>query len=484
MTLKVSSHFEDRKQIGPFRIVETLGMGGMAKVYLGERMESFSQRVAIKVLHPETTVTEDVSSSIGREGHVLMSLDHTNIVRLLDRGVSQEGRQYLVMEYVQGTPIDEFCDRQRLSVRARVELLLKVMDAVEYAHRRLVVHSDLKPANILVPADGEPKLLDFGVASMLQERRSRRVATGVSADGYTAAFASPEQLAGERLTVASDVYTLGIVAGAVIAGLKPARGLSGQNPTSMTAVLMGLSTDKLAEIAAARLTTPAGLIASLSGDLDSIVAKAQQRVPDNRFHNVEEFGADLRLYLEGRPIASRRTSVIDQTGKWVQRHRLAAVLGVVFLLAVIFGGVGVAWQTAHAAQQRRIAQTRLHDLVRLTGELEGELYDSVSSLPHAESAKRSLIDGANGTLDKLAADGDKDPGLAVELAQQYERLALLQMAQTGGSQPDSAIRLRALADVEKALFLLKNIPASDAHYVDAQAKISRLAPLQRQISPP
>lgn len=475
MTSPPSSHFESPPQIGPFRIVSILGVGGMGTVYLGERRELFSQRVAIKVLHAKAT--DDASTALSSEGHVLMSLDHAHIVRLLDRGVSQEGLRYLVMEYVEGLPIDEFCDQQRLSVRDRIELLLKAMDAVDYAHRHLVVHSDLKPANILVTADGEPKLLDFGIAAMLPERRSHHAEVAFVSDGYTASFASPEQRAGKRLTVGSDVYTLGVVANILLTGLNPARGLSRQDSLSATSALKKVDAVKLTEIAEARSTSPTGLIAALDGDLDSILAKARRRDPDERFQNMEEFSADLRLYLDGRPITARRTSGIDRTHKWIRRHRLAVTLSAILLSAVILSTVGVAWQTAHAARQRRIAQTRLHDLVRLTGVLEGELYDSVNPLPHAAEAKSSLIQGASETLDSLAADDSQDAVLTMQLAQQYEKLARLQMAQA-----DPAMWRRALEDAAKAVDLLRKISRSDADYAEAQRQIAELTVLEQQIS--
>jgi hypothetical protein len=192
---------------------------------------------------------------------------------------------------------------------------------------------------------------------------------------------------------------------------------------------------------------------------------------------MEEFSADLRLYLDGRPITARRTSGIDRTHKWIRRHRLAVTLSAILLSAVILSTVGVAWQTAHAARQRRIAQTRLHDLVRLTGVLEGELYDSVNPLPHAAQAKSSLIQGASETLDSLAADDSQDAVLTMQLAQQYEKLARLQMAQA-----DPAMWRRALEDAAKAVDLLRKISRSDADYAEAQRQIAELTVLEQQIS--
>ena len=205
--------------IGPFRIVRVLGTGGNGTVYLGERMEQFSQRVAIKVVG-DRVFAEEAAAATEREERILASLDHEDIVRLLDQGVSERGERYLVMEYVDGLPIDAFCDAKRLTVEARLRLMLPVMEAVIHAHRHLVVHGDLKPANILVTPEGLAKVLDFGIATMV----GAQGATNTGA--HTPEFASPEQVAGERVGIASDVYSLGADCG--VAGDGP--GLAAGEP--------------------------------------------------------------------------------------------------------------------------------------------------------------------------------------------------------------------------------------------------------------
>jgi eukaryotic-like serine/threonine-protein kinase len=439
--------------VGPFRIVRALGGGGMGEVYLGERVELFSQRVAIKFLH-STGSAEDVSGAAMREEAVLVSLDHSNIVRLLDRGVSGQGVPYIVMEYVEGVAIDVFCDERRLSVRDRIRLLMQVMDAVAYAHRHLVVHSDLKPANILVTSSGEAKLLDFGVATLLKNA-GERFTEPVISSSYTPTFASPEQLDGGRVTVCSDIYSLGVIAQLLLTGISP--------------------------VPPQRLS-PSLLKRTVSDDLDAIVTKAMQLEPEDRYASVDAFRADLQRYLDGRPVMARVANSAERMGKWVRRHRLVAAMSVIFLCAVVLSSVGVVWQTAQAARQRRIAQSRLHDLVRLTGTLEGDLYDSVDPLAHSEGAKSSLLQGASETLDALAADDSKDAVLSLELAQQYGKLARLELAQQNHSRANHAMRSRALKDVAKGVALLRTISTSDRAYVAAQRQMAELMTLQQAIS--
>jgi eukaryotic-like serine/threonine-protein kinase len=468
--------------VGPFRIVAALGGGGMGEVYLGERVELFSQRVAIKVLHPARSVDNESVSAM-REAAILVSLDHSNIVRLLDRGVSDGGLLYIVMEYVEGAAIDAFCDERRLSVRDRILLLMQVMDAMSYAHRHLVVHSDLKPANILVTSAGEVKLLDFGVATLLKNAKERP-AEGVASASFTPLFASPEQRDGGRITVASDVYSLGVVAHLLLTGLSPVQvqHSSLQVRRSASQLVRELDSGTLRKAASGRFTTPNAFVAELTGDLEAVLMKAIQPEPEDRYPSVDAFRADLKCYLDGRLVAARAENRADRMNKWVRRHRLAAAMSLLFLCAVVLSSVGVVWQTAKAARQRRIAQIRLHDLVRLTGTLEGELYDSVNPLSNSEDAKSYLLQGATETLDTLAADDSKDAVLSLELAQQYGKVARLQVAQRGPSRSNHAMQTQALTDVAKGVALLKKIPAGDPAYVTAQRQLAELKALQQTIS--
>jgi len=463
--------------LGVFRIIARLGAGGNSTVYLGERMEGFIQRVAIKLLPAVTLVSDD---EVEREQRLLSSLEHPNIVRLLDNGFSEQGRRYLVMEYVAGKPIDEDCDGRRLTIAERAALLVKVMAAVSHAHHHLVVHADLKPSNILVDAEGEPKLLDFGISSLLIERTS---AQKPEMSFYTPAFASPEQRRNEPLTVATDVYSLGILAFLLFVGSLPFSDGSGASEGEADAQSASLrlrkaNGDQRRSIAERRSTGYRALVRGLGGDLGAILLKAMQPEISQRYLTVEAFKDDLESYLKDRPVSARPATIGDRALKWMRRHKLIALSAAALSATILLCAIGVTVQAQRAARQRSMAQTRLHELVRLTGVLDGELYDSVNPLQHAEAARDSLITSVAETLDKLAGDNGDDRELSLQLAQQYEKLARLQLAQ---NPTDHANRSKALVDVDKGVALLnRNSPSK----FGAERTLVELMDLKRSILHP
>lgn len=370
-------------RIGPFTLARLLGSGATGDVYLAERAEDFAQRVAIKVFHRSDP--EKTAGSAARERSMLVSLDHANIVTLLDHGVLPTGADYIVMEFVDGLAIDEFCERHRLGVPDRIRLLVKVLDAVAHAHRHLVVHADLKPANILITPEGEPKLLDFGLATRVAALVTRGSAESL---GYTPLFSSPEQRTGDLITIASDIYTLGVIA----------RGLLATAPMS----------------------------AGAAKDWSAILAKATAPHPIDRYTSVTALQADLEKFLTGKPVAAREVAAVELARRWISRHRWAAALGAAICVTTLASIGAVFWNAARADLQRGIVRGQLHDLVRLTGDLEGALYDSVGSLDQSTEAKNVLLQGATHTLEALSARDDGDAILTRELAQQYLKLAQLQ----------------------------------------------------------
>jgi serine/threonine protein kinase len=407
--------------IGPFRLVRSLGVGSTGEVYLAERIESFPQRVAIKVLPAGAQVASDAL-----EADILVALDHPYIVKLIDRGRLPGPLRYLVMEYVDGTPIDVHCERHGCSTRQRVQLLIKVLGALAHAHRHLVIHADLKPPNILVTAEGEPKLLDFGAAQWRAHGRT---------EGWTPLFASPEQISGARLTAASDVYSVGVIA--------------------------------------------RGLLPQAGRDLNSILTTAAETEAEHRYASVDAMRVDLQNYLDGRPLSGTRSTAWLGAVRWVRRHRLASSTGAAVALILIVAGVGVIRDASRAAHQRSAAQTQLHELISLTGTLEGDLYESVRTLPQSKEARRILVQGADATLATLAARDDKDAVLAVELARQYARLARLQLAEADadatGADGTRSARTAALRDLDNGMRLLQGIGRTDPRFARAQHDLAALA---------
>ena len=407
--------------LGPYRLVRLLGEGASGRVFLAERID-FAQRVAVKCFY-SNFVGSAMGADAGRERDLLTRLDHPNIVRLIDHDTAPDGTEYLVMEYVDGQPLGPFADARKLPLEARIRLLLPILDAVEYAHRHLVVHGDLKPANVLVPEkdagqNGEAKLLDFGSAA----------AAGTDTSSLTLAYASPEQRLGAPVTVASDVYALGLMARELLAGVPPGRdpGLSARIACRDSVGAQG--------IADARSTPLPRLLSSLAGDLEAILGKALAHEPGRRYLAVADMRADFERHLAGLPITARRTGPAERTWLWVGRHKLAAAMAALLAIVVAGSAAGVAVKAAEAGHQRRMAESRLEDLVRLNGSLEGELYGSVASLPGSEAARKSLLDGATATLDSVSQSHVQNPRLAFELATQFDQVARLQFAQGANAE--------------------------------------------------
>ena len=444
--------------IGSYRLVRQIGQGGSSVVFLAERID-FPQRVAIKLFHDDIDVDGRIFAALQNNEDALAALDHPHIVRMIDRARSTGVRRYQVMEFVDGLAIDKYCDHARLALPARIDLLLKVLQAVEYAHRRLIVHGDLKPANILVTAEANAKLLDFETSSA----------------AHTPDFASPEQRTGDRVTLASDIYSLGLAARLLLAGIAP----SSRVEEFASTALDRLPESEAQVIAQDRGTALPKLISELRGDLDAILRKALNPDPNERFVSADQFSADLRNYLAGRSVSARRANRIERTRKWVLRHKLLAALTTLLAVVIVISTIGVLWQSAKAAHERGIAQNRLRDLVRLTGTLDGELYDSVKTVPQSEPARASLLAGATQTLNSLSQTDSQDPVLAVELAGQYEKLARLQLTQTSASSAHP----EATDDLKRGIALVRPVSASSKSYPEAQSLLRTMLALQQSLHP-
>lgn len=469
-------------RVGPYRIVEEIGRGGMGAVYRAERADGeFEQTVAIKVVKRGMD-TDEVLRRFRRERQILASLQHPNIAALLDGGATGDGRPYLVMEYVDGEPIDLYCDRRRFDIRERLTLFRTVCQAVEYAHRHLVVHRDLKPSNILVAADGTVKLLDFGIAKLVNEDTDGELAaTRTGLRLLTPDFASPEQVLGLPVTTASDVYALGTVLYALLCGRR-AFALSGLTLSEAERVVLdedalppstvigralrgragddAVDPERAAEIAHARATTPQLLRRRLAGDLDTITLTALAKAPERRYGSPAHLADDIDRYLSGRPVLARPDGFVYRASKFVRRHRAGVAAAVVVCLS-LFSGLGAAlWQARRAQQERDVA-------LQVSSFLE-ELFQAPD--PYADSGERLDTLRVRALVDRGAARLRDE--LASQPAVQARMLAVL-----GGVYSNLALHDEAEAHLTESLRIRTHLHGTD--HVDVAEVQHRLATVLR-----
>ena len=404
------------RRVGAYEIDRLLGRGGMGSVYLAHRADGeFDQQIAIKLVDLPLT-SELFRERFRVERQILANLAHPFIARLLDGGMSSSGELFLAMEYVDGTSIAEYADSNRLSVPQRLRLFLKVCEAVEFAHQNLIVHRDLKPDNILIAADGTPRLLDFGTAKLLQPlpgTNSGFTQHGIQA--FTPNYASPEQVLGESVTTASDTYSLGVLLYLLLAQKLPY-------------VIREFSTAEFLRVICEEDPPPPSTDAlrRLDADLDAIVLKALRKEPQQRYRSVEQFAADITSYLDGRPVLARRGTLRYRVTKYVRRNRLPLGIAALLLLSLIAGAVAVIRQSYLTDQQRRRAEARSEDLRQLSSSLLSEIDEAIKELPGSTPVQRLLVGRVLQHLDHMSQDSAGGSPASLDIISAYTRLGNLQ----------------------------------------------------------
>lgn len=483
--------------IGPYRLLRRLGQGGMGVVWLGERMDgAYEQQVAIKLLKRGMD-SNAILRRFLQERRILARLSHPHIVRLLDGGMSASGRPYYVMEYVDGSTITRHASERQADVRARVVLLAAAADAVAYAHANLIVHRDLKPSNVLVDRDGQPRVLDFGIAKLIEESGEQTV-TGTGLRVLSPAYAAPEQILGEPVSTATDVYALGLVLCELLVGELPQRRRAAQRvedatqeiTTRASAIAGRLSPGRVAVIYGGTLDRRR-LIRSVSGDLDVIIATALQREPARRYPTAAAFAADLRRWLDGRPIDARADSATYRLGKFVRRHRVGVAASVIVACALL-GGLGVAlWQAGVARAQAQRADAERAQAQRQLARAERvkdfilALFREQDPISRVKARARSASDLIREGVAQTDATGASDPDLQAELLRDLGEIQLslddrdnardtLRRAwelQSRSSGADSVAAAKALASYADAVSAGGDMKAAEPMFREALARL-------------
>jgi tetratricopeptide (TPR) repeat protein len=432
--------------IGNYRIVSEIGAGGMGAVFLAERSDgTFDGRTAIKLIRRGIN-SKIVLERFLNERRILASLKHPNIARLHDAGTSSDGIPYFVMEYVDGKSITDHANERSLNLRERLQLFRKVCAAVSFAHQNLVIHRDLKPSNILVTPDGEPKLLDFGIAKLLNTGSG--VAAATQQFALTPDYSSPEHLRGDVLTTASDVYSLGIILFEL---------LTGSRPYDTDGLSYGEIVRRVSEAETPRPSTAARENQrALSGDLDNITLKSLRKEPNRRYSSVEQFSEDIRRYLEDLPVMATRDSWKYRAGKFVSRNRYRVTAAGLVAVSVVAGLAATLYQAKAAERERVRAEQRFNDLRRLANSFTVEINEEIGKSPIR--ARELLINRSIEYLDKLAREDVDDPELQGDLAGAYEKIGELQanLFYPGLGKTDAAV-----ASHRKALQIRERLYETD-----------------------
>jgi eukaryotic-like serine/threonine-protein kinase len=445
------------RRVGAYEIVALIGSGGMGEVYRARRIDAqYEKEVAIKLV-PSGLPASFILKRLRAERQILARLDHPHIAQLVDGGATEDGLPYLVMDLVDGIPVDQYCEKHDLPISRRLQLFRDICSAVSHAHQNLIVHRDLKPANILVTADGIVKLLDFGIAKLLQPDLLQ-TAPGqtalTSVNTLTLEFSSPEQVLGRTITTASDVYSLGVILYLLLTRRLPY--LLNEGPLH----------EAIREICETEPPRPSVALPPgvrrpgerLDADLDAITLRALRKEPEKRYRSADELSEDVRRYLDGLPVMARGGQLAYRAGKFVRRRKLAIMAAGVFAL-MLAGGIVASLQQAQIAEEQRARAERHVDTVRGFAELSMfQLHDAIKDLPGSTAARELLVSTAQKYLGALATEAHRNRILQHDIAVAYAKVADIQgkayNANTG--QPKEAI-----ASYQKSIELLEPLVAAD-----------------------
>lgn len=453
-------------RLGPYEVRRLIDQGGMGQVYEAVRVEDFSQRVAVKIMR-RGLQSDPQRERFSREVQVLASLgEHPNVARLYSAGMFDQQLPYFAMEYIEGQRIDTFCDQRQCSIAERLKLFLSVCAGVEFAHQHMIVHRDLKPTNILVAIDGVPKLIDFGISKLLDDDQSGASRTVTAQQLLTPEYASPEQVRGEPVTTASDVYSLGIVLYELLTGMRPYE-LKTASPTELVRVICeqeprapstllrvrhraaratAAVASELETLAARRASTVGRLPRQLAGDLDAILLKALRKEQRHRYRTVEQLADDLRRHLEGHPVGAREGAWTYTAGKFVRRHRAALAIVSLAVLLLLGGIVGTSWQALRAEQARALAQLEADNTRNIYEYVVKDLLGSAhpDRLGHKATVQEVLQKATQTLDDRFRGDPKTEAavrhtlaealdgvGLPLEAAAQFERAYKLRRQEFG-----------------------------------------------------
>ncbi len=474
------------RRIGHYTLIKEIGQGGMGTVYLATRADDeYKKRVAIKLIKRGMD-SDDILRRFRNERQILASLDHPNIAKLLDGGTTDEGLPFFVMEYIEGQPLTNYCDSHRLSTLERLKLFREICAAVQHAHQNLIVHRDLKPSNIVITPEGTPKLLDFGIAKFLNPNLSPQTMapTATMMRMMTRDYASPEQVRGEPITTASDIYSLGVLLYKLLTGHQPYQfktplrqemervicESTPERPSTMVARTETIDTADGAttmitpeSVSNSRDTQPEKLKRALSGDLDNIILMAMRKEPQRRYASVAEFSEDIRRHLEGLPVLAMKDTFKYRASKFIKRHRVGVAATVLIILTLVGGIIATVIQAGRAERQRERAEKRFNEVRKLANSLLFEISPQIENVPGTTAAREILVKRALEYLDSLAKEVGDDTGLQRELGTAYRKVGDVQVVADKGDFAGALNSFRKALILDEALLLISPKDAEVRH---------------------